>query len=401
MSDHDHEATGTGPLFSESPPAEAHPSPRSSGHRRAPRRRSGCLPILVVLVVAAVVGYGVFRWVDPGNPFDGVFGSEAEDFPGPGSGAVTFEVATGDSISTMGRNLESLGVVASVEAFVEAAEADSGSGSIQEGLYRLRLEMAAADVVDLLVSGETQGTQFTFTPGKTVEEIVRLLARDTDIGRGEFEAVLDDPGALGLPEEADGNAEGYLFPGSYLVFADSTAESILADMVKGYERAARQVDLVERAERLGYTPHEIMTIASLVQAEGSLLDEEGKAKIARVIYNRLEEVPPNYSAGFLQLDATVNYALGEDVVRLTDEQLAAAADSPYSTYANKGLPPGPIATPGPNALEAALAPAEGSWFYYVTVNLRSGLTKFAETPEEFAVLEAELDEYCDTQSDRC
>ncbi len=171
-------------------------------------------------------------------------------------------------------------------------------------------------------------------------------------------------------------------------------------MVDRWRAAAEDVDLDGAAERLGYSPHQLMTVASMLEAEGSLLDEEGKAKIARVIYNRLE-IDPNPSAGFLNIDATVNFALGEKVARLTIAQIDSVADSPYNTYRTKGLPPGPIATPGMEALESATEPADGPWFYYATVNLRTGETKFATTPEEFAALRAELDEYCNTQSDAC
>ncbi|WP_232676026.1 endolytic transglycosylase MltG [Nocardioides sp. R-C-SC26] len=375
----------------------AAPSPVVPGGRRR-RRGSGCLPILVVLAIVAGLGYlGVTRGIDElRDRFGG-----AEDYPGPGSGSVSFEVFGGNSLSTMGQNLEALGVVASSEAFVEAAKEEPRSSGIQQGFYRLRSEMAAADVVDLLVSGDTRGTQYTFLPGKTVDEIVELLARDTKLSRRDFEAALKDPDALGLPPEAEGSAEGYLFPGSYVFFGDSTATSILRDMVARWRSAADDMDLDARAAKLGYTTRQVMTIASMVQAEGSLLSKGDRRKIARVIYNRLEQVSPNPSAGFLQIDATVNYALGEKVARLTIAQIDSVADSPYNTYRTKGLPPGPIAAPDSTSIDAALAPADGDWFFYVTVNLRTAETKFAKTPAEFSQLEAEFDEYCATQSDRC
>ncbi|WP_134768371.1 endolytic transglycosylase MltG [Nocardioides sp. 1609] len=399
MSEHDH-GDGGSPLFSSdedhAPPAGATAAgSRSSGRRRA-RRRSGCLPMLIVLALLVVGGIFLVRSIDVANPFS----SEPDDFEGAGSGAVTFEVSAGDSISAMAQNLESLDVVASAEAFVDAAEDDDRSGSIQQGLYRLRKEMSAASALDLIVGGTTRGEQFTFVPGKTVEEIVDLLARDTDIARADFEKALDDPASIGLPASAEDDAEGYLFPGSYLVFQDSTATSILSEMVAGQQRAAEEVDLPAAAERLGYSEHDLMTIASLIQAEGSLLDEKGKSKIARVIYNRLEN-PGGETAGRLELDATIDFIYGDKVARRTNAEIEAVADNPYNTYEQPGLPPGPIATPSLDALRAAVGPADGPWFFYVTVNLESGLTKFAVTYADFLQLRAELDEYCDTQSDRC
>jgi UPF0755 protein len=370
--------------------------PVQGGARRRGRRRSGCLPILVVLALIVVGGYVLVRSIDLDNPF----ASAAEDYPGPGSGAVAFTVSDGDSITVMARNLEDLGVVASTDAYVEAAEADDTSRSIREGTYRLKKEMKAADVVDLLVGATTKGTSFTFTAGKTVDEVVALLAKDTEVARKQYDAALADPASIGLPDDAEGSAEGYLAPGRYTFFPDDDATTILSTMVERTVETIREVDLAGAAERLGYTPHELLTVASLLQAEGSLLDEKGKAKIARVIYNRLEN-PTAGTVGLLQIDATVNYARGEKVAVLSQAQIDEVADNPYNTYTNKGLPPGPIATPSRDALVAATQPAKGPWFYYVTVNLRTGQTKFAETDEQFLVIKNELRDYCATQSDRC
>ncbi len=380
-----------GGLFDAAPPT-------SRRGRRRGRRRSGCLPILVVVTVIAVGAWFVLRNLDLGNPFS----SEPDDFGGNGRGnaQVGFEVAAGDSISVMGRNLADLGVVASVEAFVDAAEANDGSGRIQQGSYVMYEEMSGSSAVALLVSGDTRGVQYTFTPGKTVEEIVDLLARDTEIPRDSFEKALADPEAIGLPEEAEGDAEGYLAPGSYLVLDDSTAGSILSDMVERYREEAKRLDLAAAADRLGYSLHDLVTVASLVQAEGSLLDERGKSQIARVIYNRLADTTGG-TLGRLQLDATVNYARGEKVAVPTQAQIDEVADSPYNTYTRAGLPPGAIATPSEEALRAAAEPAEGAWLYYVTVNLATGRTVFTESYDEFLAGKQQLQDYCATRSDRC
>jgi UPF0755 protein len=139
-----------------------------------------------------------------------------------------------------------------------------------------------------------------------------------------------------------------------------------------------------------------MTIASLIEAEGR---GGYRAKIARVIYNRLEK-DPNPAAGFLQIDATVNYAVNRSLVAVpTTEDLE--VDSPYNTYKYKGLPPGPIEAPGDDSIQAALNPDDGPWFFYVTVNLETGETKFTDSYDEFLRFKEELREYCDTQSERC
>jgi UPF0755 protein len=367
---------------------------RPPGARRRKRRGSGCLPILIVLIVLAALGYvGVTRGVDwVQDRLD----NEAEDYPGPGSGRVVFEVQEGDSAGAVGRNLEDAGVVASVEAFTDAVTA--GSMSPQVGVFVLKEEMQASDALEVLANrANDRSIRLTLLPGKTVDEIVTLLGKDTEFGKREYQRALRDPAALGLPEYAEGDVEGFLAPGAYVFGPDDTPETILGDMVDRFVDEAASVDLEARAAELGYTPLEVMTVASILQVEGRGND---RPKIARVIYNRLE-IDGNPSAGFLQIDATVNYALGRKVARLTIAEIDSVADNPYNTYRNQGLPPGPIATVDATSLEAALAPADGPWFFYVTTNLRTGLTKFTADPDEFQGFTEELDEYCETQSDRC
>jgi UPF0755 protein len=368
------------------------------GRRRARRRRNvpGCIAVLVALAVIAGGGYFAVTWgIDKiGDQF-----SSAEDYPGPGRGKVNFQVKRGDTVAAMGRNLKAAGVVASVEAFIGAATANPESNSIQAGYFPLRKEMASDDVVEILVdpSNMVKAT-VTIPEGLRVPDTVAILAKKTKYSKADFNKVLDDPAELGLPDYAEGNPEGYLFPATYDFGPDATPVSMLTAMVTRWRQAADDADLEDAAAALGYTPQELMTVASLVQAEGR---GDDMPKVARVIYNRLE-IDPNPSAGFLEIDATVNFALGKTgIARLTDAEIASVADSPYNTYEQKGLPPGPIDSPGDDAIAAAAHPADGPWFFYVTVNLKTGETKFTDDYQEFLQFSQELDQYCATQSDRC
>ena len=141
-----------------------------------------------------------------------------------------------------------------------------------------------------------------------------------------------------------------------------------------------------------------MTIASLIEAEGR---GDYTPKIARVIYNRLDNPDNGITNGLLQIDATVNYALGKSGHRAADPGGDRPVRPPLQHLHAGGLPPGPIEAPGQAAIEAALNPEDGDWLFYVTVNLATGETKFASTEAEFLEYKAELDEYCETQSDRC
>jgi UPF0755 protein len=361
------------------------------GRRRAPKRRSvpGCLAVLVALAVIVGGFYLAVTWgIDRiGDQF-----SAADDYDGPGHGHVTFEVHPGDTATEMGRNLKSAGVVASVEAFIDAANADPESGGIQAGYFPLKKEMAAADVVDVLIDPSNMVKDTVTIPeGLRVVDIVATLADKTDFSKKDFERVLDHPDRLGLPDYAEGNPEGYLFPATYDFGPDATPETMLTEMVDRWKQAAADDDLESRAAELGYTPAELMTIASLVQSEGRGGD---MPKIARVIYNRLAGDETN---GLLQIDASVNYGAGNAlgaVPSSADLQL----DSPYNTYKHPGLPPTPIEAPGDDAIAAATHPADGDWYYYVTVNLKTGETKFAETYDEFLRYKAELRDYCANES---
>jgi UPF0755 protein len=369
------------------------------GRRRASKRRGvpGCIAVLIALVVVVGGFYLVVTWgIDKvRDQFD-----SAEDYPGPGRGKVTFEVESGDTAASIGRELKAKGVVASVDAFIDAASSSPEWSKLQPGFFPLKKEMAASDAVGILVdpSNIVKDT-ITIREGLRVVEIVDELADETDFSKAQFQKVLDDPEQLGLPRYAHGNPEGYLFPATYDFGPDATPASMLTAMVTRWKQAAEHADLESAAKALGYTPAQLMTVASLVQAEGR---GEDMPKIARVVYNRIENPDNGVTNGLLQIDATVNYALGRSTIaRLTTDEIDSVADSPYNTYKQAGLPPGPIEAPGDDAIEAAAHPADGDWLFYVTVNLRTGDTKFTDSYDEFLQFSQELDEYCATQSDRC
>jgi UPF0755 protein len=138
---------------------------------------------------------------------------------------------------------------------------------------------------------------------------------------------------------------------------------------------------------LGYTGEQILTVASILEYEAN--NDEDYAKVARVLYNRLDKGMP------LQLDSTVSYVSGRkgDVFTTPEER---DAESAYNTYQNPGLPPGPIGSPGEKTIEAALNPADGTWLYFVAVNLETGKTVFSDTLGEHNRAVAQLQEYCKT-----
>ncbi|MFP5252681.1 MAG: endolytic transglycosylase MltG [Actinomycetes bacterium] len=366
-------------------------------HRRHRRRRNGLGCLAVLIAVGVLVGGGYLAATTGIEALKDRFDmSPAADYDGPGKGKVMVEVREGDTAGDIARTLREKDVIASVEAFTEAAIQNPDSTGIQVGFYELRRQMPAADALEVLVDPSNLiQSAITIPEGWRVEQILERLAAETDFSRRQYARVLRRPEKIGLPDYAQGNPEGYLFPATYAVPPNATPRSILTQMVDRWRAAADAAGLEKAAERLGYTPHELMTVASLVEAEANR--DKDRFKVARVIYNRLETDATN---GLLQIDAAVNYAHDRDLgVGLTLEDLE--IDSPYNTYKYPGLPPTPIEAPGDKAIEAAASPAEGPWVYYVTVNLRTGETKFTEDYDEFLRFKQEFKDYCATESDNC
>jgi UPF0755 protein len=350
---------------------------------------------VVLVVLAGLVGGAALLLGAGLDKFQDLIGGPA-DYSGSGRGSVMFQVQEGETSTEIARNLKDAGVVRSVEAFTDAATDEPESRNIQVGFYELRRRMPAADALAVLMdpANIVQST-VTVPEGLRVEDTVRLLARRTDLSLRAFQKALRDPAAIGLPRYAKGNAEGYLFPATYTVPPNATATDVLALMVDRWRQAAEEAGLEEAAARLGYTPAELMIVASLVESEANR--DQDRGKVARVIYNRLETDATN---GLLQIDATVNYALGRDLgLGLSPEDLE--VDSPYNTRKYPGLPPGPIESPGDEAIAAAADPTPGDWVYYVTVNLDTGETKFTADYDEFLRFKnEELAAFCD-RSERC
>lgn len=344
-------------------------SPTEPARRARPTRRAWLLAALLLLGLVALAVWLVGRQL-----------LGAPDFSGRGHGSVVVEVHAGDTATDIGSTLHEAGVVSSVEAFTAAARADERSLGIQPGFYQLRLEMSAADALDLLLDPSARVENEVVLPeGLRVDQVVDRLVEATGLPAEQFEAVLADPAPLHLPAYAEGSAEGFLFPATYQFRPDATAAEMLRAMVDRFRQAAGDVDLVRRAEAAGHTPREIVTIASLVQAE---VAEADFGKAARVVENRLDAGMP------LQFDSTVNFALRSSDLTLDNEQLA--VDSPYNTYKYPGLPPGPINSPGEAALDAALAPPEGSWVYFVAVAPGSDETRFTDSYDVFLQWKAEF-----------
>jgi UPF0755 protein len=241
-----------------------------------------------------------------------------------------------------------------------------GSPLVRAGEYALRRNAPLADVLTSLAAGpDVLDVPPGFTVGETAARLSSLPGHD---GAALLAAVASR--GVTSPYEPSGvaNLDGLLGTGRYVVGRHESAAALLARMVDRFDTEAAAARLGARAAALGVSPYQAVVVASIVQKEG--VYPQNLAKVARVVYNRLGRAMP------LQMDSTVLYAEHRDGGPVTSADLA--VDSPYNTYLHAGLPPTPVCFPSSASLEAALAPAPGTWLYFVLVSA-DGTEAFSDT----------------------
>jgi UPF0755 protein len=287
--------------------------------------------------------------------------------------AQVIDIPLGTSRRQIATRLEQVGVIRHGWMFLLYVTWLRPSPHLQAGEYTLRATMSPVQIVDILRSGKGARHVLTIPEGSTVRDIAALVATK---GLGEQQVIVDlvhDKAfimSLGLTVSS---LEGYLFPETYHVPRGISARDLLTLMVRTLQ-ANYTEDIIARGRDLGLTQHEVLTLASLIEKEAR--HDEERPLIAAVYHNRLQQ------GMRLQCDPTVIYALGEAF----DGNLHKAdlsLDSPYNTYRYAGLPPGPIASPGRRAIEAAVAPAPVDYLYFVAMQ-QEGRHQFSRTLPEHA-----------------
>jgi len=355
--------------------------PGKAGTAGGGKRKSGirrwapwlALSVVVALVIGAGAGYFyVYRtYLHP------------PDFAGPGTTVKVVHIFPGDTASVVGQRLQREGGVASARAFSNAAKASGQGTALEPGFYRVRLHMNAALAFALLLKPSSRmQTRVTIPEGWRLSQIIAALGRETGNVQG-YQQAITKTAALNLPSFAKGHPEGYLFPATYDIQPNTPPLKVLQDMVTRFDQEAASIGLPAAAAHAELTQSDVIIVASLIQAEGRR--QSDLPKIARVIYNRLNSSPQIP----LQLDSTVMYALHRYGIIATAQQIK--VKSSYNTYLHAGLPPGPIDSPGAAAIRAALHPAHGTWMYFVTVDPKTGLTKFTSSFAQFQQFRAELE----------
>ncbi len=286
------------------------------------------------------------------------------DFSGGGNGVAVLEIKPGDDGSVIAQELVDLGVVKTYRTTYRLIlERDV---VFYPGTYNLKLQMSSAAALDAIANPDNRASnRALIREGLRLEDVFAALSKSTGIPKKDFEEASKNLAALGIPT-SEVSAEGWLFPATYEFDLQMNATEILSKMVR---RTIVELD------RFGVKPadrHEVLTLASIVQKE--VRNTADFYKASRVFTNRLEVGMP------LQSDATVSYGVRGST--FTTSKADRADANPYNTYKYPGLPIGPIGAPGSLAIDAAVNPADGDWFYFVTVNLATGETVFTNTYAE-------------------
>ncbi|MGW5764571.1 endolytic transglycosylase MltG [Streptomyces tendae] len=363
---------------------------RTRGGGKPKKRRSGCACLVVCLVLGGgVAGVGYFGY----QFYQDRFGA-APDYAGDGNGEqVTVTIPKGAGGSTIGQELKRQGVVKSVDAFIAAQQSNPRGKSIQDGVYTLQKEMSADSAIELLLSPKSR-SNLIIAEGRRNADVYKLIDKRLEVKDGTTAKVAkSEYKSLGLPEWALNHKgvkdplEGFLYPSSYSAAKGQKPEDVLKQMVARANEQYEKIGLEQKAEGLGLEgPWELLTAASLVQAEGKTHDDF--RKMAEVIYNRLKTDNTETNQK-LQFDSTFNYLMGQSKIHISESEINTNPD-PYNTYYHRGLPPGPISNPGEEALQAALNPTEDGWIYFVATD---GVkkTEFAKTHDEFLKLKDKFD----------
>ncbi|GAP60031.1 UPF0755 protein HI_0457 [Arthrobacter sp. Hiyo1] len=372
-----HEEHGAHDLMAAATPAPKVPSKKV----RRRRRLVALLLTLTVFVAAVAVGAQFLK------PLLGM--DKVSDYPGPGTGSVTITVAPGSGPKLVASNLQSQHVIADADSFVAAFTA--AGGELSPGDFTFKTEMKNSDAVNVLLGKDSSKVMyFALSAGLRIGESLDAISKGSGIPLSELKALSDSPAQFGVPAQAK-NLEGFLAPGEYRFPVGTSAKDILQKLVTATTDELKAQGVTDPAKQ-----YQTITVASIVQAEGGQADY---GNVAGAIYNRLK--PGNTETnGLIQSDATVTYGLGTKTFHLTDAQKADKGN-PYNTYANVGLPVGPIGSPGKTAIDAAAKPTANNYLYWVTINLDTKETKFSSTLAEHLKYVDQYNAWCAANAGRC
>ncbi len=339
------------------------------------------LPIVIVLaLIGGTAGYG---WVNYNHQVRALLGIPLPtDYTGNGNGTEAIvTIKSGDIGSDIARTLHDKGVTLTFDAFYNLLLTQKEQPPFQPGNFKLEQHMSAKSALDALLDPARKVTdKLLITEGTTLPGALQTIADTAGIPLADLQTAALDLAALGVPA-TEPSLEGYLFPATYQLDGGQTAHQVLKLLV---DTMYQHLDAagVAVAQR-----HAVLTMASIIQRESGP-NTDDFYKISRVFANRIAQ------GMNLQSDATVAYGTGNLKTVYTTDAERADASNRYNTYANPGLPIGPIGLPGDLAITAALHPVDGPWLFFVPINLQTGETVFSETVEQHDAAVAQLHKWC-------
>lgn len=347
----------------------------------------GVLMVAFVMIVRSLLGDGGV------NDYEEIAGDEVE-----------FEILPGDGLTAVQNRLVEREIVASAEAFQDAlTDLDEVPVLHAREVFGLHEQMPAADAVATLFEEDARSGYFNINAGFRLDQTLEAIANSTDVSMEELQELNQNPQQFGLPEEAE-DLEGFVAPGEYHPDADATAEDIIEMVVE---------PTFERLDEAGVNEDDrwdTIIVASLITAEANNVISEERPReerledyrvMAGAINNRIENPEHDEIGGLLQIDAAVHYGTGSTGDLHFDDATRQDESNPYNTYQHPGLPPGPIAAPIPDTIEAAANPADTDAYYWVTVNPVTGETRFNETYAEHQVDTEAFVQFCEENEGAC
>ena len=274
----------------------------------------------------------------------------------PKTGNAIIKIEEGDNLNIISRKLKEAEIIQDRLGFKLMVVVFKKSTSLSYGWYKFNIYETPKDILKSLIKGRRLTVKVTIPEGLKVNETIYAFRRhkDADINISKLKILTADTSFIKKLGINQPSLEGYLFPDTYIFYKGENPENVIKKMVSNLFTIIKPSQNF-KIRNMIFSTHEILTIASMIERE-AMIDRE-KPIIASVIYNRLEKNMP------LQIDATVLYALGTYKKTVTYKDLR--VESPYNTYRNRGLPPGPIASPGFQCIMAALHPAKTDYLFYV------------------------------------
>lgn len=317
--------------------------------RKKPWRRVLALALLAAAAVLGWLGYGLYRRAF--HPYQGH------------DGRVVVVIENGMPVSAIARRLERQGVVASAAAFTRYYKLFHSDRKLKAGEYLFDAPLTMGQVVGKLAAGKSVLYRVTVKEGLWIGEIAQVLEDGGLFPAAEFRRAAADPSLVRDLDPEAGDLEGYLFPDTYLVGRGMSARRMAALMVSRFRQHFSNA-FVWRARDIGFSVRQTVILASLIEKETA--NREERFLVSSVFHNRLRRNM------LLDCDSTIIYALKKEGIWDGDLRWRdLKGDSPYNTRRRRGLPPGPIASPGYAAIEAALYPENSEYLYFVAKDRNS------------------------------